>query len=402
MSKEKNTAQQRQIKIDARRHYDGPAFLDHGFRPFFLGAAIWAFFAILLWIATWLGFSIPQINIDSQWHMHEMLFGFAPAAIIGFLLTAIPNWTGRLPVRGMALLILFSIWVAGRAAMLFQEQFGILLSTSMDAAFLIAASLMVFREIISGRNWRNLKIALILSGLAGTNIWFHLEQNGFVVDDGKAMRGAISLLVLLLALIGGRIIPSFTRNALKQRGARLLPAQTSNTDRFTLIATLLAGCAFTMVPNSILSASLAIVCAALHFERLTRWRGLHVLFEPMLVILHLSYAWIAIGFAILGASTFFDFLTQSAAIHAFTTGAFSSMILAVMSRASRGHTGRPLRADAATNLVYIAITLAAILRVLGAMFAGVLFHQMATIFWLLAFGVFIVSYWPVLTKARQT
>jgi uncharacterized protein involved in response to NO len=387
----------RQRRIDARRHYSGPLFFSQGFRPFFLGAGLWAMLALAIWIYSWLGFAAFGLYVDADWHIHEMLFGFASAAIAGFLLTAIPNWTGRLPVRGLSLAILFGLWLAGRIVMLFPDAIGQVPTRGLDSLFLIAFALAVLREIVAGKNWRNLKVVSILFAMAAANIWFHLEQMDWVNTETVSVRAEIGLLVLLVALIGGRIIPSFTRNTLRARGSKVLPSSTSNTDRFTLMMTLVTGISFAAAPDTLLTAILALVCAVLHVERLTRWRGLHVLFEPMLWILHLAYLWIAIGFALLGASLVVDIPTQSAAIHAFTTGAFSSMILAVMTRASRGHTGRALNANWATTALYVCISLAALTRVLGSLLAGVVFHQVATGFWVAAFGLFVVAYWPVLT-----
>ncbi len=388
---------QRQRNIDARRDYAGPLFFSQGFRPFFLGAALWAIAALVLWLASWLGFPFAGLYVDADWHIHEMIFGFAAAAMAGFLLTAIPNWTGRLPVRGLSLAVLALLWLAGRAAMLLEPMLGLELAAGIDSAFLVLFTAAILREIIVGRNWRNLKIVAIVAGLAVANIAFHLESLGILPATGMAMRGAVSLLVLLVSLIGGRIVPSFTRNALRQRGSTILPSGFTNTDRFTLVMTLTTGISFTMVPNSLLTAALALICSALHLERLTRWRGLHVLHEPMLWILHVAYLWIAVGFALLASNLFLDFPAQSAAIHAFTTGAFSSMILAVMTRASRGHTGRPLQADWSALVMYCAITLAAISRVAGSVFAGLIYHQIATVFWVVAFGLFVITYWSVLT-----
>lgn len=397
MQNPKQVFSDRQNRIKARREYNGLSFFSQGFRPFFLGAALWALISLPIWVSSWFGLPIAGLYMDVNWHTHEMIFGFAVAAIAGFLLTAIPNWTGRLPVRGAALAMLVVLWLIGRIAMLVEPLIGPALTAALDVVFLLAFSGAVFREIIVGRNWRNLKIALIIAALAIANIWFHLERLDIVSTQDLATRGATMLIVLLAALIGGRIIPSFTRNVLKRRGSTILPSPISNTDRFTLILTLVAGISFTLVPTTLLTAVLAAICSALHFERLTRWRGLHVLFEPMLWVLHLSYLWIGIGFALLSASLFWQFPTQSAAIHAFTTGAFSTLILAVMSRASRGHTGRTFVADLPTLLIYCSITLAAIFRVAGSIYSGVIYHQLSSGFWVAAFGLFLISYWSVLT-----
>ncbi|MCF6293220.1 MAG: NnrS family protein [Robiginitomaculum sp.] len=358
--------------------------------------------AIPLMMADLIGYQSAFLQTDSIWHAHEMLFGFATAAIAGFLLTAIPNWTKRLPVRGSPLALLSILWLSGRIAMLLQPAIGVYLAAIIDNLFLIAFTVIIFREIITGKNWRNLKVAMIVAAMAVANIWFHLENLRIVTNDGIAIRAAISLIVLLVALIGGRIIPSFTRNTLKKRGSPRLPVPTNNFDRIVLSLTLIAGSSFTLAPTSLLTAILAGFCAIMHFMRLVRWQGLQVLFEPMLWILHLSYLWIVIGFVLLAASALQTYIPQSAAIHAFTIGAFASMILAVMTRASRGHTGRSLIANKWTTIIYISISLAAFTRVAGAVSSQVVYQQIASGFWIIAFGAFVIAYWPVLTgKAKQ-
>jgi len=382
--------------IGNHHHFIDSAFFSKGFRPFFLGAALWAILAIILWIGSWLEKPVFGITITTSWHIHEMLFGFTSAAISGFLLTAIPNWTGRLPVQGLSLLLLFGLWLIGRIAMTLIPTLGVELSAGIDALFLVTLSFILLREIISGKNWRNLKVVSIVVGLALANISFHLEQIGIIPDHDYAVRAAVSLLVLLVSLIGGRIIPSFTRNTLKRRGNQQLPAKFGAIDRLTLTMTIVVGISYTLAPFSWITGIFAISCSILQFCRLSRWCGLRVLFEPMLWILHLSYLWISIGFALLGLSIFLQGIPQSSAIHAFTTGAFASMILSIMTRASRGHTGRSLQADKWTSAIYISISLAAITRVLGSIFATTIYYQGATLLWLLAFGVFLVAYWPVL------
>ncbi len=396
MSKVNPTKSELEQDTGHHHRFFGSAFFSKGFRPFFLGTALWAILAIILWIGSWLGKPVLGMTITTSWHIHEMLFGFTSAAISGFLLTAIPNWTGRLPVRGMSLLLLFGLWAIGRIAMMSISALGVELSASIDALFLITLSLVLLREIISGKNWRNLKVVSIVIGLALANISFHLEQIGIIPDHDYGVRAAISLLIMLVSLIGGRIIPSFTRNILKRRGSQHLPAKFNIIDRLTLIMTIVAGLSYTFAPVSWITGFLAIACSVLQFWRLSRWCGFRVLFEPMLWILHLSYLWIGIGFGLLGLSVFLQEIPPSAAIHAFTTGAFASMILSIMTRASRGHTGRSLKADKWTTVIYISISFAALTRVLSSVFATTIYYHGATLLWLLAFGVFVIAYWPML------
>lgn len=379
-----------------RHSYSGPDFLSQGFRPFFLGAAIWAPLALALWLGTWLGHAPVWMQYDAQWHMHEMLFGFVGAAMAGFLLTAIPNWTGRYPVRGAALGWLFLLWVIGRIAMLMQPAFPDFPLWWAESLFLPVFALAILREIAAGRNWRNLKMAAIVGGLAVANIWFHLEMTGTLPARDFGMRAAMALIILTVALIGGRVTPSFTRNVLKKRGSTILPSPVTNTDRFTLFMTFAFGVVYMIWPQSLLTGAMALVCAFLHLERLTRWRGMHVLFEPMLWILHLAYLWLPVGFLLYAGAIVFQQFWQGAAIHAFTVGAFTSMIFAMMTRASRGHTGRELHANFLTIGIYASITLATVLRIAGAMMGGSRFHEISGMFWIAAFALFLIGYAPIL------
>lgn len=384
-------------RIAARRDYAGPDFLSQGFRPFFLGAGIWAVFSVTLWLCEWLGILPPVMVLSTNWHAHEMIFGFAGAAMGGFILTAIPNWTSRLPVRGLSLGLLALLWLAGRVVMLMPDVLGPIGTGIIDSSYLIVLCAAIWREIIAGRNWRNIKTAAVISTLAVANVLYHWQFASPSADTTLAERMGVMVLVTLIALIGGRIIPSFTRNVLNRRGADKLPSPVSNTDRFTLVMTVFTGIAWTFYPLSLLAGGLTLIASALHFERLTRWRGLAILDEPMLWVMHVGYLWIGIGFGLLSAHIFLGLVPQSAAVHAFTAGAFSTMILGVMSRASRGHSGLPLKADLPNTLMYVAITIAALLRVGGSITSMPLYYSLSGMFWVLAFGIFVIAYWKILT-----
>ena len=385
-------------RIAARRDYAGPAFFSQGFRPFFLGAGIWAVLAVTIWLCEWLGILPPVMVLSTNWHAHEMIFGFAGAAMGGFILTAIPNWTSRLPVRGLPLGILALLWLAGRVVMLMPDVLGPVGTGLIDSAYLVVLGAAIWREIIAGKNWRNLKTAALITLLAAANILFHWQYASTTADTTLAERMGVMVLVTLIALIGGRIIPSFTRNVLNRRGEDKLPSPVTNTDRFTLVVTVLTAIVWVLFPLSLLAGGLTLVASALHFERLSRWRGLAILDEPMLWVLHVGYLWIGIGFGLLSAHIFLGLVPQSAAVHAFTAGAFSAMILGVMSRASRGHSGLPLKADLPNTLIYVAITIAALLRVGGSITNMPIYYSLSGVFWVLAFGIFILAYWKILTK----
>ena len=384
-------------QILARRDYAGPAFLAQGFRPFFLGAGIWAVLALATWLTEWLGLLPPVMFLDVHWHAHEMIFGFGAAAMAGFLLTAIPNWTGRLPVRGAPLALLALLWLAGRLAMLGRGAIGPGLAGAIDSAFLIVLALAVWREIIAGKNWRNLKTAAAVSILAAANIAWHAVAAHPGLDTLLPERLAIITLVSLLALIGGRITPSFTRNVLARRGTGRLPAPFSGLDRAALVMTVLAGASWTVAPGARITGALAVIACVLNLVRLGRWRTLDVLEEPMLWVLHLGYAWIGAGFALIAAHGLAGLVPQSAAIHAFTAGGFGTMMLGVMTRAARGHSGLKLQAGAIEPLIYAAVSLSAVLRIAAAASNRVVFYQASGLLWVLAFGLFVIAYWTILT-----
>jgi len=380
------------------------AIFSQGFRPFFFGAAIWAVIAIVIWVAMLTtGITLPSRFDSLTWHMHEMLFGFVMAAIAGFLLTAIPNWTKRLPISGAPLAGLAGLWLAGRVACLLSALMPIWLSVGLDLAFPVALVAAATREIVAGRNWRNLVILAPVTILGIANLLMHLEANGLSIATGLGWRLALVAIVALISLIGGRIIPSFSRNWLVKENATALPAPTGFPDKaalVTLIASLLGWVAF---PDSRVIACFILFGAALNLWRLYRWRGVSTAKEPLLLILHVGYGWVIIGATLLGLSVLTSSIPETAAIHALTVGAIGTMILAVMSRATRGHTGRPLTADSPTRLIYGLITLGALARLwaaFGTDWTMSLLYTSAAL-WSAAFATFAVAYAPMLLLSRD-
>lgn len=355
-----------------------------GFRPFFLLAAAWAAIAVPVWLAAYVhGYALHGPLPALFWHGHEMVFGFGFAAVAGFLLTAIPNWTGRLPVRGLPLALLALLWFAGRIAMLIPGM------ALIDLAFSAALIIVVARELIAGRNWRNLPMLAALALLFAGNLLFHLGVYA-------GLRLGIATLCMLIALVGGRIVPSFTRNWLAK--ARLAPpAPEGALDRIALVVTLIALAAW--VGRAPFSSWLLVAAGLALAARLSRWRGLSTVREPLLFILHVGYGWLALGLILLGLDP-----GSSAALHALTLGAIGTMTLAVMTRASLGHTGRALVADRATLAIYGLVTLAALLRV-ASPFAGaqaVLVTSLAGVAWSVAFATFAVHYGTFLIGVRPS
>ena len=330
------------LSAAAQRHHP-PAFLTYGFRPFFLGAGIWSAVALLLWalVFAW-GAVLPSGFDPLAWHIHEMLFGFAMAAIAGFLLTAIPNWTGRSPIAGTGLALLGVLWVLGRIACLFSALMPAWAATSVDVAFPVVLAGVAAREIVAGRNRRNLPIIVPLVVLAAANLLMHLEAAGLSVPAGLGWRLGFAAVLVLISVIGGRTVPSFTRNWLVKRGAAKLPPASGGIDRVAL-GILHAGLfAWVALPEFAPFGLVLLAGAGFNFWRLLRWRGSGTIAEPLLLILHVGYAWLVLGSVLLGLSMLDASVPRSAAVHALTAGAIGTMILAVMTRATRGHTGRGL------------------------------------------------------------
>ena len=390
--------------IPRYRPHQGPVILSAGFRPFFLGSAVWAAVAIPLWLAFYRGeAAAPSLLAPFVWHAHEMVFGFAAATVAGFLLTAIPNWTGRMPLQGWPLLTLVLVWAIGRIAVFLSADIGAAPAALADLSFPAAFLGIVGREIIAGRNWRNLPILAALSLLLLGNLLVHLDALGIADSAELGNRIGLVTLLMLIALVGGRIIPSFTHNWLtKTRPAIKPPIPEGCFDRAALVVTALALGAWALAPNASVTAWGNLVAGGAAALRLSRWRGLRTLHDPLLLVLHLGYAWLALGLVLLGLSRFIEFLPATAALHALTVGAVGTMTLAVMTRASLGHTGHSLTADPGTKLIYLLITLAAILRVLSPL-AGegaTLLLSLAGAAWSGAFGLFAICYGRALARPR--
>jgi uncharacterized protein involved in response to NO len=389
--------------IPRPRTYEGPPVLSYGFRPFFLIGAIYAALAILVWLPRYFGeLTLGGVFSPLAWHTHEMLFGFLPAIITGFLLTAIPNWTGRLPLQGTTLLALLSIWLLGRAAIGVSAIIGWLPAMTIDCAFLAVVAATVTREIVAGKNWRNLKVVAILVLLLAANAGFHLEAH-YTGNASYAERAGVALVLLLVMLIGGRIVPSCTHNWLVKMNLARPPASNERIDRAIVGITLVALLAWVISPSLLLAGVALLLAAAAQSARLASWAGWRAWRNPLVLILHIAYGFVLLGFALSGAAVFYpDVISASAGVHAWTAGAMGGMILAVMTRASLGHTGRELRADLVTNCLYAAILVSAATCVSAALDPShapslLVVSGLARI---TAFLGFAMSYGPVLARPR--
>lgn len=380
------------------RNFEGWPLFANSFRPFFLFAAIQAALSILVWLPMFYGeLSVTSAFAPRDWHVHEMLYGFLPAVITGFLFTAIPNWTGRLPIQGISLGALLVVWLAGRAAVTLSANLGWAFALAVDAAFLALVVAAATREIIAGGNWRNLPVVVLALMLLSGNVAFHLEAHYEGAAD-ISIRVGIAVVVLLISLIGGRIIPSFTRNWLVKFNPGRVPVPFGRFDGVVIGLSALALIVWIAAPlNTVTGIAMALV-GLLHLIRLARWAGDRTTRERLLVILHVGYAFIPLGF-IFSAMAGFGLLPPSAGIHAWMTGAAGIMTLAVMTRASLGHTGQALTASPATQVVYIAIIVAALARVAAVVLPahGDALLHVAACGWIVAFLGFAIAFGPLLT-----
>ncbi len=391
------------MAIPRYRAFAGPALFSAGFRPFFLLATIWAAIAVPVWLLIYSGsVTPPSVMPPIIWHPHELIYGYAAAVVAGFLLTSIPNWTGRLPLQGWPLIILVVLWAAGRVAVCCSQAIGPLAATAIDLAFPLAFLGVVAREIIAGKNWRNLPMLGALSVLLIGNLLVHLETLGVADTALLGNRLGIAVLLALIALVGGRIVPSFTRNWLvKNKPDAALPASASTVDQVALIVTALSVVVWAFLPDGALTGSALLIGGGAAAWRLSRWRGLATTRELLVLDLHIGYGWLAGGLLFLGADEFLQFMPQTSALHALTIGTIGTMTLAVMTRASLGHTGRPLTAGPVTIAIYALISLAALVR-LAAPFAAeqMMLLSLAGTAWTAAFLLFAVFYGRILTRPR--
>ena len=379
-----------------RPTYHGPAFFSYGFRPFFLGAAIFCGLAIPAWVLVLAGAGVRSAPRD--WHVHEMLFGFLPAVITGFLLTAIPNWTERPPVRGMPLMLLWTLWLAGRLVIALQWP-GSLVPAIVDGAFLVVVAGIVWREMVAGGNWSLAPMGGLISLYAGANILFHVLALGGVKTD-LPERMALALVMVLLALIGGRVTPNFTRNFMVQEGMTERPASFSRFDGVSLVLVGVAAVAWTVQPQAMATGWMLVAAGLANLVRLSRWRGWVIWREPLVLILHLGYGWLVMSLLVLGGAILELGLQTADAVHVLTAGAVGAMTLGVMTRASLGHTGRPLHAGPMTVLIYVLVNLGAMLRVFGPA-TGLptnLMLGLAAVGWSSAYILFAVVYGPLLCR----
>ncbi len=377
--------------------------LSIGFRPFFLLGGIWSALALAIWIVAFAaGQPLPTAFPALTWHIHEMLFGFVLAAIAGFILTAVANWTGRRPISGVPLGGLVLLWGAGRILNLFSELAPLWITAAIDTAFPLLLALLVAHEIVAGRSRRNVMMPVPIAMLGLADLLMYLEQAGTSVPGGIGWRIALAAVITLISVVGARIVPTFTRNWLVARGATAFPRSNAWLDRIASVALHAGLLGWALFADMDVFGCLLLLGAALTLVRLARWRGWTTFDEPLLTILHIGYLWMVLGVALLGLATLTPAVPQSAAVHALTAGAIGTMVLAVMTRVCRGHTGRPLTADGLAVMIYGSVNLAALARV-GAGLLPEFFMvllEISAAFWIAAFLLFAIWSAPIVWHPR--
>lgn len=367
---------------EPRINFQWSLLLASGHRPFFLMAGLYGAVALPLWMAAYLGY----LPLSASWHGHEMIFGFAVAAIAGFLMAAVPNWTNSSGIRGWSLLLLISLWLAGRLSMWVGE------AGFLDLLFLPALAVFILVDLVRAQNARNYLVAGILFVLAALNVYFHYS------DPSLALRLSTLTIVALIALIGGRIIPAFTQNALRLKQQVDITCHTPRVlDLLAVPAVIIVVFAEMMLPDSSISGTTSLIAGILLFLRMLGWQTWRTWRMPLVWILHAGYAWVPLGLILIGLAALGAPVDPSAALHALTTGAIGVMILAVASRAALGHSGRPLEPSNGTVFAYCLVIAAAILRVFVVVDGSVL---LSGVLWSLGYAIFSAVYWPILTKPR--
>ena len=389
--------------MPAETPFSWDAFFSRAFRPFFFGAGLMGGLMLLFWLLMLVGAAMPPTHFAPRdWHVHEMLFGYFAAAMTGFLLTAVPNWTGRMPLSGRPLMLLFLLWLAGRAAM-FASAYATVPAILVDAAYLPLLAFLVWREIIAGNNRRNVVVAALVSLLAAANLLYHAEALFGWPASAFAERLALSVAAGLIMLIGGRIVPSFSRNWLMKQGVRdepRLPAPFGAFDRAAVLAAALALAGWLALPEHALTGALFAIAGALQLARLYRWRGWMTVREPLVWILHAGYLWVPAWMLLMAAALLANALPVTDALHALTAGAIVTMTLAVMTRASRGHAGLPLAADRLTTIIYLLAITGGLVRVLAAFLPPLPAWHASGALTAAALLLFTLGYVPVFFRPR--
>lgn len=381
----------------------GIVLFESGFRPFFLAAGVYAIVPIVLWLASFGGW-ISGFTV--YWHGHEMVYGFATAAISGFLLTAVPNWTKSERFHGAPLVLCVVAWFAGRLAMLAP---GSLLApqtaAAIDLLHLPVLAALITPRLMASRNARNAIFPLLLLTLFGVNVLFHFGAVAGLAIFTLAPRAAIYLVVVMVLIVASRVVPAFTRGALERQGHDLPEGRFGGGWMLTL--TIPAGAAVLLADLSavqpLVVGALSLVVSLLLFAHLSRWGGPRTLGEPIVWVLHAGYALLALGFGLLGASHLEWGVPATSALHAFSAGAIGTMAMAIMTRAALGHSGRPLQTPKPIVVAYLFVIIGALLRIVAPLASYTLVLPLllgAGFLWAAGYLLFLIVYTPIFLRPR--
>lgn len=395
----------------------GPVFatplLSYGFRVFFLFAGLQAALSMAAWLL-WIGLHAASIHVLSPsialpshlWHAHEMLFGYSLAVIAGFLLTAVPGWTGQRRVQGGLLAALAGLWLAARLASWTTALLPAPVFAVFELGFIALLIVLIARALLTGWSPRNLVFLPVLLAIFAAAALTHAEMMGLA--DGTLAIGqrlVLNAVLLLITVIGGRIVPAFTTNALRQIDPDRLPVSHKPLEIAAIASMALLLLSDLVAPGSAASGAIALAACLAGGLRMVGWCSLRTLHNPLLWILHLGYAWLVLGLALKGLALVTGSILEITALHALTVGAIGSMTLGVMTRAGLGHTGRALVAPRAIVWAYVLISLAALVRIIGPLVLPAFYNQamlLAGVAWALAFALFSWVYLPILTRPRRT
>ncbi|WP_323005938.1 NnrS family protein [Pseudorhodobacter sp.] len=384
-------------------------FFNDGFRVFFTAAALYAIFAIGVW-DVWLIWAdrfgapdMPFAPAPHLWHAHEMIFGYGTAALAGFFLTAVPNWTGARAAPHVFVAVVAGLWLLGRVGLWFSGSLSPLLVMGLDLAFVPVLAAKILTQLLKRPKPQNMLFLAVLAVLWLGNLFVHLEWAGLAADTAWAgLRAGLLSLIAMIAILGGRVTPAFTKNAMVQSGTQTgLPRNPTPLTGVTIAAALALPMGYLLSAPAPVQGGIAIIAGISALARLALWRTDWTLRKPILWALHLGYFWLGLGLVLLGLSDF-GIGSEIAAVHLLGIGAVGGMTIAVMSRATLGHSGRPLVASRAMTIAYGLVALAALLRWVGSSLPalGNLANWTAGALWVTAFLLFIISLWSALTGPR--
>ncbi|MBW2423438.1 MAG: NnrS family protein, partial [Deltaproteobacteria bacterium] len=377
-----------------------------GFRPFFLGMALYTLVVIPWWTASWLaGVPAPGWPGAIQWHGHEMLFGFVAAGIAGFLLTASPTWAGRRALCGRPLAALFGLWVAGRVAFALAGFLPVWVVAAVDFVFLPCVAFVVGWTLRGSGQYRNYGVVAVVSGLALANALVHADALGVAHGwSGRALRLAVDGIVVLILVISGRITPAFTRNAFRREGLAYEVRSPLALHAVAITAALALAVVGSAMQRSAATGVLATIAGLAAAARMVGWQSWHTRRDPLLWSLHAGVAWLVVGLLLVAAGDLGAPIPVAAGLHALTAGAMGTMLIAVMTRVALGHTGRPLALPTGMVQAYLLVHLAALARVAGALVVEPGLNRalilLAGLAWAGGFGLFALRYGPMLVRPR--